>query len=59
MATENKEQVLVAMEGDISNVEKLIKLAKGMRLQDPIRGNAPRLEAGRSGIGRDPRFSVS
>ena len=28
MATENKEQVLVAMEGDISNVEKLINLAK-------------------------------
>ena len=28
MATENKKQVLVAMEGDISNVEKLIKLAK-------------------------------
>ena len=28
MATENKEQVLVAMEGDISNFEKLIELAK-------------------------------
>ena len=28
MATENKEQVLVTMEGDISNFEKLIKLAK-------------------------------
>ena len=28
MATENKEQVLVAMEGDISNFEKLTKLAK-------------------------------
>jgi hypothetical protein len=28
MATENKEQVIVAMEGDISNFEKLIKLAK-------------------------------
>ena len=28
MATENKEQVFVAMEGDIGNAEKLIKLAK-------------------------------
>ena len=28
MATDNKEQVLVTMEGDISNFEKLIKLAK-------------------------------
>jgi uncharacterized protein YrzB (UPF0473 family) len=28
MATENKEQVLVAMEGDISNFEKLTKLNK-------------------------------
>ena len=33
MATENKEQVLVAMEGDISNFEKLIKLAKGCGLK--------------------------
>jgi 16S rRNA G1207 methylase RsmC len=28
MATENKEQVLVAMEGEISNFERLIELAK-------------------------------
>ena len=28
MATDNKEHVLVAMEGDISNFEKLTKLAK-------------------------------
>lgn len=28
MATDNKEQVLVAMKGDISSVEELIKLAK-------------------------------
>jgi hypothetical protein len=28
VATENKEQVLMAMKGEISNFEKLIKLAK-------------------------------
>ncbi len=33
MATENKEQVLVAMEGEISNFEKLIKLAKECSLK--------------------------
>jgi hypothetical protein len=28
MATENKEQVLAALEGEISNLEELIELAK-------------------------------
>ena len=30
MATEDKEQVLAALEGEISNLEELIELAKGM-----------------------------
>ena len=43
MATENKEQVLVAMEGEISNFEKLIKLAKECGF---THGNAPRPRSG-------------
>ena len=59
MPTENKEQVLVAMEGEISNFEKLIKFAKECGFKTLLTATPRDLEAGRSGIGRDPRFSVS
>jgi hypothetical protein len=49
MATENKEHVLVAMEGEISNFEKLIKFAKECGFKTLLTAMPRDLEAGRSG----------
>jgi hypothetical protein len=46
MATENKEQVLVAMEGEISNFEKLIKFAKESGFKTLLTAMPPRPRSG-------------